>query len=169
MMGNGNRANASIGRAVNLFKANFYGSVPIVMDNSTFGHPGKIGFCFPENLAVSPWQSLAAEKGYGDDATIVTAYATLAPLQVTLHGDRDPADFLTTVAHAMLAFGPNSTEVICVISPSRCCISTRQDGPGNGWLSSCTKTPTCRPGVAALEAVGKRRGPRAIDPRRCRR
>ena len=117
MMGNGNRANAAIGRAVNLFKANFYGSVPIVMDNSTFGHPGKIGFCFPENLAVSPWPSLAAEKGFGDDATIVTAYATLAPLQVTLHGDRDPAGFLTTVAHAMLAYGPNSTEVICVISP----------------------------------------------------
>ena len=117
MMGNGSRANAAIGRAVNLFKANFYGSVPIVMDNSTFGHPGKIGFCFPENLAVSPWPSLAAEKGFGDDATIVTAFATLAPLQVTLHGDRDPAGFLTTVAHAMLAFGPHSTEVICVISP----------------------------------------------------
>ena len=117
MMGNGSRANAAIGRAVNLFKANFYGSVPIVMDNSTFGHPGKIGFCFPENLAVSPWPSLAAEKDFGDDATIVTAFATLAPLQVTLHGDRDPAGFLTTVAHAMLAFGPHSTEVICVISP----------------------------------------------------
>ncbi len=117
MMGNGSRANAAIGRAVNLFKSNFYGSVPIVMDNSTFGHPGKIGFCFPENLAVSPWPSLAAEKGFGDDATIVTAFATLAPLQVTLHGDRDPAGFLTTVAHAMLAFGPHSTEVICVISP----------------------------------------------------
>ena len=117
MMGNGSRANAAIGRAVNLFKANFYGSVPIVMDNSTFGHPGKIGFCFPENLAVSPWPSLAAEKGFGDDATIVTAFATLTPLQVTLHGDRDPAGFLTTVAHAMLAFGPHSTEVICVISP----------------------------------------------------
>ena len=117
MMGNGSRANAAIGRAVNLFKANFYGSVPIVMDNSTFGHPGKIGFCFPENLAVSPWPSLAAEKGFGDDTTIVTAFATLAPLQVTLHGDRDPAGFLTTVAHAMLAFGPHSTEVVCVISP----------------------------------------------------
>ena len=117
MMGNGNRANAAIGRAVNLFKANFYGSVPVVMDNSTFGHPGKIGFCFPENLAVSPWPALAAERGYGNDATIVTAYATLAPLQVTLHGDRHPADFLTTVAHAMLAFGPDMPEVICVISP----------------------------------------------------
>ncbi len=117
LMGNGNRANAAIGRAVNLFKANFYGSVPVVMDNSTFGHPGKIGFCFPENRAVSPWPSLASEKGYGDDATIVTAYATLAPLQVTLHGDRHPADFLTTVAHAMLAFGPDLPEVICVISP----------------------------------------------------
>lgn len=117
LMGNGNRANAAIGRAVNLFKANFYGSAPVVMDNSTFGHPGKIGFCFPENLRVSPWPSLAAERGYGEEATIVTAFATLAPLQVTLHGDREPAGLLTTVAHSMLAFGPNSTEVICVISP----------------------------------------------------
>ena len=117
MMGNGSRANAAIGRAVNLFKANFYGSVPVVMDNSTFGHPGKITFCFPENLAISPWPSLASELGYGDDATIVTAYATLGPLQVTLHGDRDPADFLTTVAHSMLAFGPGMPEIICVISP----------------------------------------------------
>ena len=117
MMGNGGRPNAAIGRAVNLFKANYYGSVPVVMDNSTFGHPGKITFCFPENLAVSPWPSLTSELGYGDDATTVTAYATLAPLQVTLHGDRNPADFLTTVAHAMLAFGPGMPEVICVISP----------------------------------------------------
>jgi len=117
MMGNGSRANAAIGRAVNLFKANFYGSVPVVMDNSTFGHPGKITFCFPENLAISPWPSLASELGYGDEATIVTAYATLGPLQVTLHGDRDPADFLTTVAHSMLAFGPGMPEIICVISP----------------------------------------------------
>ena len=117
MMGNGSRANAAIGRAVNLFKCNFYGSVPIGMDNSTFGHPGKITFCFPENLAISPWGSLASEMGYGDDATIVRAYATLGPLQVTLHGDRNPADFLTTVAHSMLAFGPGMPEVICVISP----------------------------------------------------
>ena len=74
LMGNGSRANAAIGRAVNLFKANFYGSVPVAMDNSTFGHPGKIGFCFPENLGVSPWPSLASERGYGEDATIAIAY-----------------------------------------------------------------------------------------------
>ena len=117
MMGNGSRANAAIGRAVNLFKSNFYGSVPIDMDNSTFGHPGKITYAFPENLAVSPWPSLASELGYGADATIVQAFASLAPLQVTLHGDRDPADLLTTVAHSMLAFGPGMPEVVCVISP----------------------------------------------------
>ena len=54
MMGNGGRANAAIGRAVNLFKANFYGSVPVVMDNSTFGHPGKITFCFPGEPGRQP-------------------------------------------------------------------------------------------------------------------
>ena len=34
---NGNRANAAIGRAINLLKANFYGSISQEMDKSTLG------------------------------------------------------------------------------------------------------------------------------------
>ena len=72
LMGNGNRANATIGRAVNLVKTNFYGSVPQDMDKSTFGHSGKFSFCFAENLEASNWPSLARSKGFGPDASTVT-------------------------------------------------------------------------------------------------
>jgi hypothetical protein len=117
LVGNGTRANATIGRAVNLIKTNFYGSVPQEMDNSTFGHPGKISFCFAENLEVSPWPSLASAKGFGENASTVTIFAANAPLQVSIYGDREPETFLTQTAHAMLALGPSVSEVLIVISP----------------------------------------------------
>ena len=116
LFGNGNRANAAIGRAVNLLKANFYGSVSQEMDKSTFGHPGKYSFCFAEDLETSPWSSLAESKGFRQGASTVTMVAANAPLQLEAHGDRDPEGFLTAAAHAMLGFGPRLSEVVLVIS-----------------------------------------------------
>lgn len=117
LMGNGNRANATIGRAVNLIKTNFYGSVPGDMDNSTFGHPGKVSFCFAEDLTISPWPSLASDKGFGDKASTVTVFAANSPLQVSIYGDKRPETFLTATAHAMLGLGPSQSEIAIVISP----------------------------------------------------
>ncbi len=117
LMGNGNRANATIGRAVNLVKTNFYGSVPQDMDKSTFGHSGKFSFCFAENLEASNWPSLARSKGFGEDASIVTIFAANAPLQVSIYGGRNPEIFLTAAAHAMLGLGPSNSELLVVISP----------------------------------------------------
>ena len=117
LMGNGNRANATIGRAVNLVKTNFYGSVPQDMDKSTFGHSGKFSFCFAENLEVSHWPSLAVDKGFGADSSIVTIFAANAPLQVSAYGDKNPETFLTAAAHSMLGLGPLISEVLVVISP----------------------------------------------------
>ena len=114
--GNGNRANASIGRAINLLKANFYGSVSQEMDKSTYGHSGKYSFCFAEDLETSPWPSLAESKGFRPGASTVTMVAANAPLQLETHGDRDPEGFLTAAAHAMLGFGPRLSEVVLVIS-----------------------------------------------------
>ena len=117
LMGNGTRANATIGRAVNLFKSNFYGSVPGDMDNSTFGHPGKFSFCFAENLEASPWPSLASAKGFGDAASTVTVFAANSPLQVSIYGDKRPESFLTATAHAMMGLGASQSELVIVISP----------------------------------------------------
>ena len=117
LMGNGTRANATIGRALNLIKSNFYGSVAGDMDKSTFGHSGKFSFCFAERLQQSPWPPLAVSKGFGEGASTVTLYAANAPLQVSVHGDKAPEDILTCAAHAMEGLGPSLPEVLVVISP----------------------------------------------------
>lgn len=117
LMGNGARANATIGRAVNLVKTNFYGSMAGDMDKSTFGHSGKFSFCFAESPEFNPWPSLAVSKGFRPDASTVTAFAANAPLQVSIHGDKDPEDLLTGAAHAMMGLGPSISEVLVVISP----------------------------------------------------
>ena len=114
--GNGNRANAAIGRAINLVKSNFYGSVSQEMDKSTYGHSGKYSFCFAEGLETSPWASLAESKGFRPGSSAVTMVAANAPLQLETHGDRDPEGFLTAAAHALLGFGPRLSEVVVTIS-----------------------------------------------------
>jgi len=117
LMGPSNHANASIGRAVNLVKTNFYGSVPQDMDNSTFGHPGKYSFCFAENLDAGSWPSLATDNGFDDESSTVTVVAAYSPLQVSVFGGKDPAAFLAGVAHAMIGLGPSISEVLVVLSP----------------------------------------------------
>lgn len=114
--GNGNRANAAIGRAINLLKTNFYGSVSQEMDKSTYGHSGKYSFCFAEDTGTSPWPSLAESKGFRPGSSVVTMVAANAPLQLETHGDRDPEGFLTAAAHALMGFGPGLSEFVLVIS-----------------------------------------------------
>ena len=117
VMGPSNHANATIGRAVNLVKTNFYGSLPQEMDNSTFGHPGKYTFCFAENLGAGNWPSLTVDKGFDDESSTVTVIAAYSPLQVSVYGGKDPDSFLSGVAHAMIGLGPSISEALVVLSP----------------------------------------------------
>ena len=48
-LGQGNRANATIGRALQLVIRNVGGGVPGGIDRATFGNPGKYSFCFAED------------------------------------------------------------------------------------------------------------------------
>src|SRR3712207_5310680 len=55
LFGPGNRANATIGRAVRLVLMNTCGAVPGLFDRSCLGHPGKYTYCIAENAQDSPW------------------------------------------------------------------------------------------------------------------
>ncbi|MDH5294152.1 MAG: thioredoxin, partial [Acidimicrobiia bacterium] len=57
-LGPGNRANSTIGRALNLVVRNVGGAKPGGVDRATLGSPAKIGLCFPEAEEGSPWESL---------------------------------------------------------------------------------------------------------------
>ena len=51
VLGQGNRANSTIGRALQLVVRNVGGGRPGEVDRATHGNPGKLGFCFAENDA----------------------------------------------------------------------------------------------------------------------
>ena len=62
--GPGNRANATIGRAIRLVLLNVGGALPGVLDKSTQGTPAKYSYCVAENEEDSPWAPYHVEKGY---------------------------------------------------------------------------------------------------------
>ena len=73
-LGHGNRANATIARALQLLVINLGGAVPGGMDRSTHGHPGKFGLCFPEDETDDAWQPLAQSRGIGPGKSAVTVF-----------------------------------------------------------------------------------------------
>lgn len=102
-LGSGNRANATIGRAVRLTVANALGAKTGKLDASSIGHPGKYTFCFAERPPESPWETLTVHKGYAPEDTTVTIMATEGPRQVANHLNEDPAGVLMSFGAAMKA------------------------------------------------------------------
>jgi thiol-disulfide isomerase/thioredoxin len=60
-LGQGNRANLTIGRALQLVIRNFGGGRPGEVDRAAHGSPAKISFCFAEADDTSPYGRLAGE------------------------------------------------------------------------------------------------------------
>lgn len=79
VLGQGNRANSTIGRALQLVISNVGGGKPGGVDRATHGSPHKIGMAFPEDEEGSPWDSLAESRGFSGDQSTVTLFPGEAP------------------------------------------------------------------------------------------
>ncbi|HEY2222005.1 thioredoxin family protein [Actinomycetospora sp.] len=119
-LGQGNRANATIGRALQLVIRNVGGGRPGEVDRATLGHPGKVGFCFAEDEAGSPWEPLAQSRGIAAGVSAVTVFAAEGPRGVADQISRAPGSLarslaagLRTVAHPKLPRGFDATLVVC--------------------------------------------------------
>jgi hypothetical protein len=109
LFGPGNRANATIGRAVRLVLMNTCGAIPGLFDRSCLGHPGKYTYCIAENAEDSPWLSLHVERGLAPDASAVTVFACEGPRQVRNGLSHTPEGILTTIADVMSSLGTSLT------------------------------------------------------------
>jgi len=69
-LGQGNWANATLGRALRLILQNVGRALPGEMDRATHGQPGKYLFCCAENEADNPWEPLNAERGFAGQSTV---------------------------------------------------------------------------------------------------
>ena len=121
VLGQGNRANATIGRALQLVVRNVGGGKPGGVDRSVFGNPGKYTFCFAEDEQHSCWEPLSVERGYEEQASTVTLFAADGVQGVVDQKSRDPdslcrsfAASLRTVGHAKMIMG---ADAILVVSP----------------------------------------------------
>lgn len=102
-LGQGNRANATIGRAVQLVVRNIGGGRPREVDRATLGNPGKYTFCFAEDEEGSSWQPLAQQRGVAPGRSAVTAFAGYGLHSVVDQKSREPMSLARSFAAAMRA------------------------------------------------------------------
>ena len=108
--GPGNRANATLGRAVRLVLLHVAGARPGDGDASTQGQPSKYAYCIAENQPASPWESYPRSCGVA------------APSAVSVHCGENPHNFhdmesdtpgpiLDKAASVMATLGSNNAPV----------------------------------------------------------
>ncbi len=101
VLGQGNRANGSIGRALQLCIRNVGGGRPGEIDRSTLGHPGKYTFCFAADEAGSCWEPLATEKGFAAGANALTVIPAGGMQPVIDEVSRTPEDLALSFAQCL--------------------------------------------------------------------
>jgi hypothetical protein len=102
-LGQGNRANLTIGRALQLVVRNFGGGVPGDVDRAAHGSPAKISFCFAEADDTSPFGTLAVEHGIDAGVDAITVFAGEAPQGFVDQLSREPESLAKSMAMRLQA------------------------------------------------------------------
>jgi hypothetical protein len=102
-LGQGNRANAAIGRALQLVIRNIGGGRPQEVDRATLGNPGKFTYCFAEDEEGSSWEPLAVERGVKPGVSAVTVFAGFGLQGVVDQKSRDPESLSRSFAESLKA------------------------------------------------------------------
>lgn len=161
LYGPGNRANATIGRALRLITMNVFGMQPGITDRSTQGHGGKYSFCIAENEEASPWPPRHVDLGFAPADSTVTVFAANAPLNIECHLGGTGEAILTCIADAMANLGTfSSGQSVVVLAPEHAAIVGR-----DGWSKAAVRGflyEHARRTVADLKRAGKLEG--ALEP-----
>ena len=156
-LGQGNRANSTIGRALQLVIRNVGGGRPGEVDRATHGSPGKIGFCFAENDAESPFGTIAGEHGIPAGTDAITLFPGEGTRCVVDQLSRDPdslarsmAASLQTLHHPKLVLG---FDAILVIGPEHARVFA-EAGWGREEVLAGIRAHLNRPGSELVRGAG---------------
>ena len=120
VLGQGNRANATIGRALQLAVRNIGGGRPQEADQAAFGHPGKYTFCFAEDDST-PWTTLAQDRGIAPDRSAATVFSADGVLGCADQKSRAPEGLIYSLAGSLRGINHvdmvNGADVVIVIGP----------------------------------------------------
>jgi hypothetical protein len=101
VFGQGNRANLTIGRALQLVVRNVGGGRPGEVDRATHGNPGKIAFCFAEDEENSPWAPLATDFGAAPGTNAVVLFTGEGPRCIVDQLSREPESLARSLATSL--------------------------------------------------------------------
>ncbi len=144
VLGQGNRAALSIGRAVQLVGRNIGGCRPGGVDRATHGNPGKVGFCFAEDETDSPFGPLA-----GDGRSAVTVFAGEGSQTITDQAART-AEALAATIRSRLTPG---VDALLVVAPDHARLFHEA-----GWTRVDLVAALAHPGEVVVTHAGGRAG-----------
>jgi hypothetical protein len=120
-LGPGFRANATIGRAVNLTIMNVARAIPGKTDLGTFGSPAEFTYCFAESDKDNPWRPLHTEL-YGPEITSVTVHKCEGPHNV-MDPRASPEELLEAIAATAATRGGNNmihpAQLLVLLNPTQ--------------------------------------------------
>ncbi|HET9404694.1 MAG TPA: hypothetical protein VFO57_08935 [Burkholderiales bacterium] len=160
-LGQGNRANATIGRALNLIVLNVGGGRPGEADRSTLGAPSKYTLCFAEDESDPEWEPLSAARGLPRGVSAVTLFQGHGPEAFVDQKSRTPEGLTRSFALSLNKMGHDrltqSARALLVLSPEHYAIY-KEAGWDRKRIERALYEATIRPGselVAGKDGVGE--------------
>ena len=156
-LGQGNRANATIGRALQLLIRNVGGGKPGGIDRATLGNPGKYTFCFAEDESDDAWPTLAMDQGHQRKDSVVSLFAGDGVQPILDQVSRTPDSLAKSMAASLRSvvhvkkFG--MADAVLVVCPEH-----RRVLRTNGWnkedLLQAIHDELVTPGADLVSGVG---------------
>jgi hypothetical protein len=160
-LGQGNRANATIGRALNLIVLNVGGGRPGEADRSTLGAPSKYTLCFAEDESDPAWEPLSVARGLPRGVSAVTLFQGHGPEAFVDQKSRTPEGLTRSFATSLVRMGhlrlTQSARALLVLSPEHYAIY-REGGWDRKRIERALYEATIRPGselVAGKDGIGE--------------
>ena len=161
VLGQGNRANATIGRALNLIVLNVGGGRPGEADRSTLGAPSKYTLCFAEDETDPEWEPLSVARGFARGVSTVTLFQGHGPEAFVDQKSRTAEGLTRSFALSLVKMGHanlvQSARAVVVLSPEHYAIY-REAGWDRRRIERALYEATIRPGkeiVADTAGVGE--------------
>ncbi len=163
-LGPGTRANATIGRAINLTLRNSCRVITGFSDLACLSSPVEYSYCFAENIEKSPWNTINAER-YDGNTTTVSVLMAEAPHNVMDFASTTGIGLLETIADCCTTLGSNNGylpgNLLVVLTPDHAQLIVR-DGYDKenirGYLHDKVSNPTQKLIGRGLVGIGPKGG-----------
>ncbi len=160
-LGQGNRANATIGRALNLIVRNVGGGKPGEVDRATLGAPSKFTLCFAEDESDAAWEPLSVSRGFARGTSTVTLFQGHGVEAFVDQKTRTPEGLSRSFGLALVTLGHprlvQSARAVLVLSPEHYRIYS-EAGWGRKEIERALFAATTRPGrdiLSGLDDIGE--------------